>query len=326
MTDGEARRVAGFVVRSLGGKQATVRAKLYVLAMGGIENPRMLLATNQVMPMGLGNQNDLVGRYFMEHLRVTGGVIVFSGEWNKSYEHLPTPNEVRSALRLSPKMQRREKLLNTMTTFGEVDRIRWTSKGYGSVFTLKEAVMNGEMPRDLGRELWNIISDIDGVVGGFFEKSDYSTYITIEGEQSPNPDSRVTLTDERDALGLPRVQLNWAINEADKRSVRALVASIGRELGRLNSGRVHMAEWLEDSDDNHWTDELIGENHHIGTTRMSDDPKTGVVDRNCKVHGMDNLFVAGSSVFVTAGCANPTLNLAAFAIRLADHIKEKVAV
>jgi choline dehydrogenase-like flavoprotein len=324
-TDENAKTVTGLQVRSLGGKQARVRAKRFVLALGGIENPRMLLAANQVMPMGLGNQNDLVGRYFMEHLRVTGGTIVFSGDWNESYIHLHEGiNEIRSAIRPSAAMQEREKILNTMTMFGEVDRIRWTSKGYGALFTIKEAVMKGELPEDLGRHLWHMISDVDGIIGGFFEKSDFQTYITIEGEQSPNPDSRVTLIEEKDALGLPKAELHWKLSPIDKRTVRSLVETIGTELGRLDAGRVQMEEWLADPDDLAWTDELIGENHHVGTTRMADDPKKGVVDRDCKVHGIDNLYIAGSSVFVTAGCANPTMNLTAFAFRLADHLSSKL--
>ncbi len=324
-TDDQARRVETLLVRSLTGKTARIRARVFVLAMGGIEIPRMLLASNRVMPMGLGNRHDLVGRYFMEHLRVTGGTIVFSGDWHKSYEHLPLDNgEIRSAIRPSPTMQAREKLLNSMTMFGEVDRIRWTSKGYGSLFVLKEHLLNGELPDDLSRELWNIITDVDGIVGGFFEKSDFRTYITIEGEQAPNPESRITLIDQRDALGIPRIKLNWQLSPIDKRTIRRFVDTIARELGRLDSGRLKMADWLADPDDLSWTDELIGENHHIGTTRMADHPRRGVVDRNCRVFGIDNLYVASSSIFATSGCANPTMNLTAFALRLADHLKERV--
>jgi choline dehydrogenase-like flavoprotein len=325
-TDDQAQTVTGFRIKSLDGKAATVRARVYILAMGGLENVRILLASNKVMPMGLGNRYDLVGRYFMEHLRVTAGTIIFSGTWNESYVHLlHKGQDIRSAIRPSPVMQAREQILNTMTMFGEVDRIRWTSPGYGSLFVIKESLREGRLPNHLGRELWNIVTDLDGIVGGFFEKTDLQTYITIEGEQSPNPDSRATLTDQLDPLGLPRLRLDWQINPMDKRTIRTFVETIGLEFGRLNAGRVKMADWLADPDDRYWTPDLIGENHHIGTARMADDPSRGVVDADCKVHGIDNLYVAGSAVFCTSGCANPTLNLIAFALRLADHIKLRLA-
>ncbi len=325
-TDDQARHVTGVKVASLGGKRVTVRARHYILAMGGIENARHLLAANRVIPGGLGNQHDLVGRFFMEHLRIRAGSILLTGDWYKSYLHLDHQgHEVRSALRPSESAQAREQLLNSMTMFGEIDRIRWTSKGYGSLFVLKESLKSGQMPEHLGRELWNIVTDVQGIVGGMLEKADFGTYVGMEGEQSPNPDSRITLIGERDALGVPRVQLAWRMLPIDKRTIRRFFELIGEEFGRVKAGRVQMDDWLADPDDLTWSDELIGENHHIGVTRMAADPRQGVVDANCRVHGLDNLYVAGSSVFVTSGCANPTLTIVALALRLADHLKPNLA-
>ena len=145
-----------------------------------------------------------------------------------------------------------------------------------------------------------------------------------QSEQSPNPDSRVRLVPERDELGLQRVSLDWQLTELDKRTVQVVTDRIASEFARLGIGRMRLADWLL-RDDDRWRDGLQWGNHHMGTTRMSYDPKSGVVDPDCRVHSVENLYVAGSSVFPTGGFANPTLTIVALAIRLADHLKAKLA-
>jgi choline dehydrogenase-like flavoprotein len=138
-------------------------------------------------------------------------------------------------------------------------------------------------------------------------------------DPAPNPDSRITLGAERDALGLPRARLDWRLSPIDKHSVRRTLEIVGAEIGRAGIGRLQLKL---DDDDTTWPDDTRGGWHHMGTTRMSDDPGQGVVDRNCRVHGIENLYVAGSSVFPTAGSGTPTLMLVSLALRLADHIKD----
>jgi len=127
------------------------------------------------------------------------------------------------------------------------------------------------------------------------------------------------MSDERGALGLRRIKLDWQLSEIDKRSIRELAILVGREFGRLEKGRVGMPQWLLDhaQSDN---DPLLGGYHHMGTTRMADDPSHGVVDADCRVFSTRKLFIAGSSVFTTGGAANPTLTIVALALRLADHL------
>jgi choline dehydrogenase-like flavoprotein len=139
-------------------------------------------------------------------------------------------------------------------------------------------------------------------------------------EQAPNPASRVTLAAERDAMGVPRVRFDWRLTALDKRSMRTFYAVLGREVGRQGAGRVQVLEWLRD-DDVTWPAFVSGGWHHMGTTRMHPDPTRGVVDADCRVHGVANLYVAGASVYPTSGSANPTLTLVALALRLADHLK-----
>ena len=143
-----------------------------------------------------------------------------------------------------------------------------------------------------------------------------------ELEQAPNPASRVRLIEQRDALGMPRVQLEWRLSGLDKRSIRRAHELLARELGRAGLGRLQL---MLSEDEHRWPPELGGGRHHMGTTRMHRDPARGVVDPDCRVHGVGNLYVAGSSVFPTVGAANPTLTIVALALRLADHLVEQLA-
>ncbi len=317
------RAVSGYRAASLDGKSARVRAGAYVLALGGLENPRLLLNSDRVVRPGLGNERDLVGRFFMEHIgAVAGSALVTGGDWHRAYvEFLRAGQQLRCALAASPRQQAEHEVLNTMAMLGEVSLVRWQSQGYGSLYNIKEAVKNGRLPDDLAGHVWNIITDLPGVVQGMAEKVDPTVYITIEGEQAPDPDSRVKLGDERDTLGLRRIELDWRLSALDKRTIRVLTELIAAEIGRLGVGRVRLDEWLT-MDDDSWPETLVGAYHHMGTTRMAGDPAQGVVDADCKVFGLDNLYVAGSSVFATGGCANPTLTLVALALRLADHLKQ----
>jgi choline dehydrogenase-like flavoprotein len=144
-------------------------------------------------------------------------------------------------------------------------------------------------------------------------------------EQAPNPNSRVTLDTEKDSLGMPRAMLNWELTPLEKRSIRKIYELLGQEVGKAGVGRVKMMDYLWDEKDYTWPSFTGGGWHHMGTTRMSDDPKNGVVDANCKVHGIDNLFVAGASCYVTAAAPNPTLTLIALTLRLSDHLKQVAA-
>jgi choline dehydrogenase-like flavoprotein len=139
-------------------------------------------------------------------------------------------------------------------------------------------------------------------------------------EQQPDPDSRVTLSPNRDALGLFRGKVDWRLNHSERHSVRVMTAAMGGELKRLGLAQLKPEPWLNEPGDD-WKNKLSDCFHHIGTTRMSDSPATGVVDRNCEVFGVRRLYVAGSSVFPTSGYANPTLTIVAMAMRLASHLK-----
>ncbi|NQV20884.1 MAG: hypothetical protein HQ511_05645 [Rhodospirillales bacterium] len=228
------------------------------------------------------------------------------------------------------RLQRESKILNSSAT---VEYVPDADTGVGAAKMIYNDLINGSLPDNLAGKLYNVIADLDEVGATLYRRlvegkpivrGVKSMSLRTRSEQAPNPDSRVTLAEEKDALGINRIQLDWRLTEIDKRTVRTLVRSIGAEFGRLNYGRVRVPDWLA-IDDDAWSPELIGGNHHMGTTRMSENPKQGVVDKNCRVHSVGNLYVAGSSVFTTSGYANPTLTIVALAVRLADHLKQQFA-
>jgi len=145
--------------------------------------------------------------------------------------------------------------------------------------------------------------------------------LNCTSEQMPNPDSRIGLGKDLDVFGLRKVTVDWRLTAEDKRGMATGHRLLGAELGRAGFGRLRSTV---PEDDSKWPSGMIGDQHQMGTTRMHRDPSMGVVDENCRVHAAANLYVAGSSVFPTGGTFNPTLTIVALALRLADHIKERL--
>jgi choline dehydrogenase-like flavoprotein len=185
----------------------------------------------------------------------------------------------------------------------------------------------GQLMRSTPHEAQALLPDLFGdIFGAAYAKTVHAPYDTIglrtRIDPVPNPDSRVTLATERDALGIPKARLDWRLSDLDHTSVRRTLEILGAEVGKAGLGRVRITL---DANPSVWPSDLAGGWHHMGTTRMSDDPKRGVVDRNCQVHGIQNLYVAGSSVFPTAGSGTPTLTLVALSLRLAERLKGVLA-
>jgi choline dehydrogenase-like flavoprotein len=325
-------------VRTPSGRTIDVRARHYLLAAGGIENPRILLASNSVVPHGVGNAYDLVGRFFMEHPHARGGKVVGKAEWkwlSAFAKRKVNGVEVSPAITPAEALQRREGLLNSALT------IAVRQPEGGSYPLPKRAylhVKHRTAPTRTGRSLWratkHLVRNYTGLTGPLHpwmmkRLTGLDLAIVIRGEQAPNPDSRVMLSGERDAIGMPRVALDWRLSDIDVDSVKGLVSALDRESRRLGLGSVEPASWLGNGD-KHWVnDDLvsahpIGGFHHMGTTRMASDPRRGVTDGWGRVHGLANLHIAGSSLFPTAGWANPTLMILALAIRTADRIAEEL--
>ncbi len=315
----EGQVVEKLAIRTLDGRSHTVKARYHVLATGGLENARLLLLSNDVVPAGLGNQNDLVGRFFMEHPHLSGFGEIVVGDLKRVpplYRErvVVEGRPAKVAFNPSYPFLREAKLLNA-TFMGGV------AGDYHASDQATESGPGKVLPTDVLKAARRFLADGDGPV-----RPEDPAYIGspmglgCAGEQAPNPDSRVTLSRQRDALGLPEIKLDWRLSEQDRHSLVTHMHSLALEFGALGMGR--MVRYFED--DRTWPARVDGGSHHMGTTRMHDDPRQGVVDRNSKVHGMDNLYVAGSSVFPTGGSANPTLTIVALTLRLADHLRPRL--
>jgi choline dehydrogenase-like flavoprotein len=307
--------VTGVRLGCLNGRRHSVRARNYVLATGGIENPRLLLASNSRQKPGLGNRRDLVGRFFMDHPHIVPARLLLTPREKHVLNFMKDVHQGgihgRACLRPS------ERLV--------------AAGGLNALFILSMHLEFGGDGRPLAPDHPNEDNDEErilratvsrlGTLSGEENSGDVPTVeamVEVACEQSPNPLSRVSLGEDRDALGMPRVRLDWRVDQSDMEALRQTLVSFGSFMGRNRLGYVR----LHTADRSKWPGPIGWGNHHMGTTRMARDAASGVVDDNCKVHEVDNLFVAGSSIFPTCGAANPTLTIVALALRLADHLQE----
>ena len=335
------RSIRAIRAKVLEGRDLQIEARAYVLACGGIENARLFLASSRIAPAGVGNQHDLVGRFFMDHPYLTTGHFVPAAP-----EHADGPHVIRSYKRvgrdqkfhlgfaLSQRIRRDEGLAGCSAYFfrslASEAAPEQFSRGGKSWRRLAELLEHRTWAgAAVGRHLWQVAKGYREVGLTLARRASEAirprhvlAFRTIL-ETTPRPDSRVTLGTSRDRLGMPLVRVDWRISDSDRRGLerlrRAMAAAIrGNGLGTL----------IEDPgvDEAGWPHSMEGGKHHMGTTRMHPDPKQGVVDPDCRVHGIANLYVAGSSVFPTSGYANPTFTIIALTLRLADHLKAGLGV
>jgi choline dehydrogenase-like flavoprotein len=307
--DQQRARVESFDVRTLQGNAFHVHAARYVLALGGIENARVLLASRSQQPEGVANGHDVVGRYFMEHPHYYGSIgIVHPASLNLSFYARAesdlrradgTPVEILGALGLAAKVSRSEKLLNFSATFA----------GPRAGRAGPRKAESDVVPSSMAQEL---------MTRGAGEAA--TTQLTVRSEQTPFRDSRITLSDERDALGMPRVALDWRIAPEDDVRMRRAMVILANELGAAGLART----WVPgDSSRLEWRQDPGG--HHMGATRMGTNPAVSVVNADSRTHEVQNLYITGGSVFTTGGDSNPTLTVVALAHRLADTLKRAAA-
>ncbi|HEX4077863.1 MAG TPA: GMC family oxidoreductase [Rhizomicrobium sp.] len=284
-------------VATLAGNRFAVKPKFAVVATGGIETPRLLLASSDVMPHGVGNANDLVGRFFADHPipGQTATLVIFDGRIAPYYQLIQSAQGT-----------------NFRAAFAPGDAFRRARGVPGALATVE-----GEVQLDgIGQAA---LAETAGAFG--IDASSMRAFTLGCGmELAPDPERRLTLAGEKDALGMPRLKLDMRVSDEDFAHYRNTLKELGRQLLAARTGMIRLlhrsrAEWLSVLD---WG------NHHMGTTRMHDDPRQGVVDANLKVHGVGNLYIAGSAAFPTYGASNPTLNLIALVLRLADHLKGRL--
>jgi choline dehydrogenase-like flavoprotein len=349
-----ARSVMQVQVSSLHGQRGIVRAKQYVLASGGIENARLLLLSDSVATAGLGNDHDLVGRYFMDHpsgilgTLTTGAPEQVTRAYNRKGGKGIAP--AFPELCLSEPAQREHQLLSgrvrPIAVEGPVPRgvraLRDLRKAMrkpsrddsmaleGKINTATPGTADGEVPQPTARRMGSLALELGTGLGDIARAMQRkragkpvveTERVDVVGffEQAPNPDSRITLGQETDALGQRKARIDWRLTSLDWHTYRTAASVFGAELARACNGRFELQPWLANGRDE--SPQIQGTAHHIGTTRMAEHPRQGVVDLNSRVHGMSNLYIAGSSVFPTGGWAFPTFTLVSMSLRLADHLR-----
>ena len=301
-------------------KVFNAKAKIFILATGGIENSRLLLNFNRQCKNGIGNNNGLVGRFFSEHPHFTLGEFIIEDhvfEASKS-------GKLSEMKYLAPsnKFQIEDKILNFGLELHTKDFIKHSILRDSSPFKERLRAIICSMD-------WTkyIASKINGkdifCVSETFDQSD--GILNIEAEQVPNLSSRVILGSDIDKFGMRQVALEWKFLEIDKYTIKRAALRFAETFAELNLGRVKIEKWVlsDDPSDFPGFPHRLGGPHHMCTTRMSLTPKDGVVDLNQKVFDIDNLYIAGSSVFSTGGRINPTFSIVQMSLRLADHLNHK---
>jgi choline dehydrogenase-like flavoprotein len=317
-------RVTSLEVADAHGRVIEVRASVTILCAGAIENARVLLSSNRWNKNGLGNHSGAVGRFFMDHPRAVVGsfqpsdVSVVQRKYGILRDN--TGNRTQRGWSIASQLQRQEHLLNCSSwvtqhlAHDDVWRaLRGLVRPYGRTRSEASAVA---------------IKNVDQIVVGSWRKIVQrrplprrwgQLNLEVMVEQEPNQQSRVALANRTDAFGMPLARIDWKIGALEGQTAIRLAERIAWFFERSEGIRPTLAEWVSA---NRPQDAIFSDAAHpSGTTRMSRHPNDGVVDGDCKVFFMENLYVLGSSVFPTAGHANPTLTIVALAIRLADHLK-----
>lgn len=346
-------RIGRVKLRTLEGAEFSVAAERFVIATGGIETARLLLASRRDDATGIGNARDLVGRNYLCHIAGTMGRLTFTrpaSEIFHGYERARDGTYCRRRMALRPEIQREKRIANIVMRLHH-PRLPDPAHGRGilsAIFLAKPFISYEYSKRLHGgdaltaglflRHARNVLRepfDTAGFLANWARRRRLSARkfpsliiaprnnsysLDIHAEQVPNPESRVTLGSALDAFGQPQARVDWRHRPLDLESVRVALHALKDELARWGGG-------ILEFDEAEIPDAMLSEGayggHHIGTARMGRSPEEGVVDADGKVFGTENLYVAGSATFPTSSQANPTLTILACALRLAAHLQSR---
>ncbi|MGE8386827.1 MAG: FAD-dependent oxidoreductase [Pseudomonas sp.] len=274
-----------------------VVASTFILATGAIENARQLLNSTTLVGAGVIKKDGLTGCCLMEHLNVDMGTFILKdGQGTEPRQYYTTDTFVS---------EYRAGKGNVSTT------VLTDVQTYGRTAEVKHFLENLACEMGLASKI-DFVAKFscpgDGVI---------STMI----EQFPNAHSRISLLDEKDELGVSKVNVNWALSATDRHTIKCIGSELAKQFAEMGLGFVKLNDYVYDTE---LALKVQPHAHHMGTTRMAASPEFGVVDTDCKVFGTDNLYVAGSSIFATGGASNPTMPLLQFALRLADHLDARL--
>ena len=347
--------VEALAVRTLGGKKLRAAARQVVLAAGGLEVPRLLLASRDVQSAGVGNGHDVVGRYYMCHLAGTIGALAIDrplgAVWN-GYDVSDEGIYCRRRMALTAAAQREQRVGNFVA---RLHHPRITDPDHRNAILSLLFLAKFVIPYEYGKRLhgdeaaslktW--MQHLRNVASGPFDAAGFAWHmlrdrklaerkfpsiiikpranlfsLDFHAEQEPTPDSRVTLMTAEDVLGMPRLKVDWRYTRQDVDTVSRSIALLAGDLRRSGVGTF---AYDPDSIEFEMTRYGAYGGHHIGTARMGVDPRTSVVDPDCKVHGVHNLSIASAAVFATSSQANPTLTVVALALRLSHRLRAVLA-
>lgn len=314
--DGALKTVTALVVARDGGGPLTLRVKQAVLACGGLSNPQLLLNCDSQMRGGLGNGRDQVGRYFAEHpiLDAFASIFALTPQTAAPFAWRDTmvgERRFRPVFQPTDATRRAKNRLSALITIAEpgpkfdpaTGAFEWWDGRHG--------------PQETATALAAALATERGD-----DKPFHIHALNAGLETRPNPDSRVVLAAGRDRFGTRRVRLEWRLADADLEDYLANLEDLSHQFLAAGSAVMRIAPDARDR----FQAEYVWGHHHMGTTRMGDDPASSVCDGDGRVHGMANLWVAGSSLFTTPGAANPTLTIVALALRQARRLKQEMGV
>jgi choline dehydrogenase-like flavoprotein len=335
-TNADGTEVVGARVKTTASHEFRVGAKIMILCAGGVENARLLLLSNDAQAAGLGNRHGNVGRYFMDHPRLLTGRVylndasAFRRLYDTTYYHGNHALKVRgpvvsACIALSEAIQEQEGLLQVLTQL-TASYIGEDHPGADHAKAVYKALTRANHRPVSRRALAGMLRALPAVGAAYLGRASrigkMIRYFKLEAviEPQPDPRNRVMLSNAWDRLGSRQAHVAWRIGDLERRSHRRAMQLIKRQIETHDLGRVEFDEsdWEE-----RWDRRVLSTWHHMGTTRIHPNPREGVVDENCRVHGVSNLFVAGSSVFATGSGQPPTMTIVALALRLADHLRQR---
>jgi len=342
------------------GRGFFIHARLYVLAAGGLENPRLLLVSDDIHTSGIGNSAGLVGRYYMTHLLGAPLKVSFADRgpaFHYDFERDGAGVYCRRRFALTPFAQEQHEIGNASASLHRppIADAAHGNAVFSAAFLAKQyadAFKNGgardfrvRLRKDsyTRREHWEVIRQVSSgsaiEISKIFrsrylvsrrlpmvlpDRSVSEHYLHYQAEHAPNRDSRVVLNGERDAFGLRRLTARISFSDVDARTVAEVHRIIADRLEKTQTGHLIFDEARIQGHISNLMANFNSEAHQLGTTRMSDSSRDGVVDANCRSHEVDDLFVVGGSVFPTSGYANPLLTIVALSVRLAAHLRERL--
>ncbi|OLP59939.1 hypothetical protein BJF93_10105 [Xaviernesmea oryzae] len=329
-TDETGTVTSGVAVKTWSGKSLTINAPVVALCAGGLENARLLLLSRSVNPKGLGNEHDLVGRFFQDHPNGITATLTSDGAHLQDRFRLLYRRDKRyfPKFALSETLQRERQVLNANAhlVFDYP-----SESGMASLQEIVRGIRAQRLPDRMRAHIWRLLRDFPDVAAAAWRRlqgqspraKPSAVHLQCYLEQEPSAQNRVQLDEtRRDRLGVPMVKVTWDVGTLERETLTTITQTAIDEFHRLGLGDFKMADWLTAPGDA-WKAQLSDCNHHAGTTKMARDARDGVVDTDGQVFGVKGLYACGGSTFPTSGYANPTLVIVALALRLGDHLRQR---